>query len=736
MAVRLPIQAYLKPVPTPPDWVRPADWPVITDSPNEVQFLVADTGAKAFAITTTFIKNSGTNIYIDWGDGVIDTISTIASTTTNHVYSIGGTPCSRGYNTFKIRVYGDATCKITNARHVPNFAVTGGGGFYGLGLLEAYFGDNTCNTTAFGNGYFNSVGGIGYPSFIYLEYVKFPSVVSWTSQLSGAFWSCSNIHKIIMPTSASALTDLSYAFYQCPNLLDIAIPSDATAITNLSPAFLGCTNLRSVTFPTSLNSCTNLSSTFNECESLKNITLPSINLVTNLSSAFFSCYSLQWVKFTSLPSPVSASTPVLFNNTFQGCHNLQNVYLPATCSSNAVYSCVSMFSTCASLKSIVFPINFNASSLGGAFGNCYSITSVIFQSATPNLTSMGDCFGNCYLLDSITLPTTVSPSGISMNNAFTACISLSTITIPSGWLILALNSTFQNCYNITSITLPNNAQNSCGSMAAMAWRCYKLETIVMPTSLNLVNSLSTIFTSCYNLKSVVFPATMNAVTTMANAFQSCYNLESVTLPTSMSACTSFQQAFQTCNLLTTVTMPTTVSSLLTTYAYLVQYCRNLKTLTLPTTQTSSLINIADMFAGCGNLITITNLDKLGSLTSTPLVDASNAVPVHTNMLQSMSFNFPMSKFLFSGSSTIINFSKLNSLRMLNASAGQWTGTSPQINISFTSLSTAALVTLFNDIAAQGVVIGKTINITSATGAAGLTAADRLIITSKGWTIIG
>jgi len=86
--------------------------------------------------------------------------------------------------------------------------------------------------------------------------------------------------------------------------------------------------------------------------------------------------------------------------------------------------------------------------------------------------------------------------------------------------------------------------------------------------------------------------------------------------------------------------------------------------------------------------------------------------------------------------SVTNFNLLNSLRLTNASAGQWTGTSPQINVSFTSLSTAALVTLFNDIAAQGIVVSKTINITSATGAAGLTAADRLILTSKGWTIIG
>jgi hypothetical protein len=76
------------------------------------------------------------------------------------------------------------------------------------------------------------------------------------------------------------------------------------------------------------------------------------------------------------------------------------------------------------------------------------------------------------------------------------------------------------------------------------------------------------------------------------------------------------------------------------------------------------------------------------------------------------------------------------VRLLNTGAGQWTGTSPQINVSYTNMSTAQLVQLFNDMAAQGTVVSKTINITGATGTAGLTPADRLIVTSKGWTITG
>lgn len=736
MAFNVPINS-IAPVPTPSDWVRPSDWITITDTPNEVQFLVCDLGTKAFTIQTTFTRTSG-NIYIDWGDGVINTISTTTSIDTSHVYSTGGTPCSRGYNTWKIRIYGDATCVITNARHIPNFTATGGSSFYNIGLLEAYFGDGTCSTNALVSGYFNSSStGVGNGSFYLLEYVKLPATISWTTQFINLFANCSSLYKIVMPTSASTLASIQFAFNNCANLLEVIFPSNSTTITSFTNSFNNCSNLRSVTFPTNLNSCTTFSSAFNGCNSLKNITFPSINLVTNIANTFQNCSSLQWVKFSSLPSPVSPSTSVSFNAMFSGCSQLQNVYLPSTCSSNAIYNMGNSFFNCYSLKNIIFPTNFNASTLSAAFQNNYSLTSIVFQSVMPNLTDMGNCFNNCTLLRNIILPTTVG-STISLLSTFASCFSLSSITIPSGWQISSLSGTFQFCYNITSIVLPNNAQNSCTTMALMANGCSKLSSIVMPTSLNAVTAINNTLSLCYQLKSVVFPTTMNSVTSANSMLNGCYKLTSVTLPTSMSSCTSFSNAFQNCFSLETITMPATVSANATSYAQLADTCGSLKTLTLPTTQTSLLTAAQYIFNACGNLITINNLNKVGSLTSTPLaLMVNNTSPgVGANLVTTLSISCPLSKFTFNGSSTTQNFSKLNSLRLLNASAGQWTDVSPQIDVSFCDLSTAALNTLFADIAAQGTVVSKTINITSCTGAAGLTAADRLVLTSKGWTITG
>ena len=736
MAFNVPINS-IAPLLTPSDWVRPADWIAITDTPNEVQFLVADVNTKAFTITTSFTRTTG-NIYIDWGDGVIDTITTTASTNTNHVYSTGGTPCSRGYNTFKIRIYGDATCKITNAKHIPNFAATGGSPNYNIGLLEAYFGDGTCDTTALSSSYFysNNTSTIGGGSFFYLEYVKLPTTVTWSGQMNAMFSGCRNLYKIVMPVSAPSLTNMQSTFTACTNLRDIILPSNSTLINNMNAAFGSCTNLRTIIFPTSLNSLGSMSSVFSGCSSLKNLTFPSLNICTDFSSNG-NCSALQWVRFTSLPSPAVANTAISFTSAFANCFRLENVYFPESCSSNAVYGFTQTFQNCYSLKNIVFPTNFNASALNNCFSVCTSLTSVIFQSNTPSLTTLSSTFQNCYSLSSIALPSIVG-SSINLQSSFSNCFSLTSITIPSGWNISSLAGTFSGCNYLKSIILPNNAQNTCTNMGSMCSNCFQLETIIMPTSLNAVTLLSTTFGSCYKLISVTFPASMNSVTSTTNCFSSCFALNSVTLPTSMTSCTDFSFMFATCTALETATLPTTISASATNFQGTFISCSNLKTFTLPTTQTSALTTILNLFTYCANLTTINNLNKVGSLTATPLVNGTMSVGsgFFANQLTSLSFSCPFSVLSLNGNSTTQNFNKLNSLRLLNTSAGQWTGASPQINVSFCDLSTAALNTLFADIAAQGTVVGKTINITSCTGAAGLTPANRAVLTGIGWTITG
>jgi hypothetical protein len=142
--------------------------------------------------------------------------------------------------------------------------------------------------------------------------------------------------------------------------------------------------------------------------------------------------------------------------------------------------------------------------------------------------------------------------------------------------------------------------------------------------------------------------------------------------------------------------------------------------------------LSTTFAQCSNLNSLINFDKVGSLGATPLVNAG----ANTFMsIPSISFSCPLNLLAVNNTSSNLN-NNVQAVRLLNTSAGQWTGGSPQINVSYTNMSTANIVQLFNDMAAQGNVVSKTINITGSTGAAGLTPTDRLIVTSRGWTITG
>jgi len=728
MTVRLPLTTLSIRKPNPTAWVRPSDWPTITDNADQFNALVADTGDATYTISYV-LTGTGTTT-ISWGDGTSTTISGTSTSTVTKTYTPGtGTPCSRGYTTFAIRITKDPGITINSIRFIGT-AATFQNAFTNLGVLEVYYGNNI--QTANPEQFFSSGQGTGATaSFVMLEYAKLPSTISWTS-MNHMFFGCTNLARVIMPSSASSLQTMTQSFAACVSLRSISFPSNAINITNMQSTFANCRELTNILLPTTLNSCTTMQSLFAGCVYLQSVTIPSINNCININSLFINAYSLLWVRFTSLPTPSSANTALDAISAFNGCFSLQSLFLPPTCSSNAVYDLSSTFNNCASLRNIVFPINFNASLLPLAFQNCYNLFSVVFQSAMPSCTNLASAFLNCFQLQRITLPSSTSSSGVTMANTFQNCYSLSSITIPTTYIITSLTFTFNGCFIIQSITI-NSAQNSCTTLVNAFSNCFNLISLTIPTSLNACTTLASAFSNCFNLKSIVLPSTLNAVTSMQNAFSSCSSLESITMPTSMSLCTNFSNMVASCTNLTSFTFPATTSTAITSFSGIFFQCTRLRTVTLPTTRTSSLTTTGTMFIQAGQLATINNTNLLGSTAATPRVDLSG-IATDCPKVTSLSFSCPMTKFTMNG--TISVQISLNSLRFTNANAGQWTGSSPHINISYTSLSTTALNTLFADIAAQGNVVSKTIDITGTVGAAGLTLADRQVLTSRGWTITG
>jgi len=742
MAFIVPNQAQIasqRPVATLTPWVRPSDWISITDTPNEVQFLVSSLGGGSYGIITSFTKPTTQNLYINWGDGVIDTISTAGSITTYHQYTTGGTACSLGYDTWKVRVYTDAGATITNCR--PTYGNRFGTLAYPTianGLLEAYYGDgvNITNWALFFKGIPVASLGNSNTQFFNLQYVKFPATITGSVAMNECFDYCYKLAKVVLPTSCSGLTTTSAMFLSCYSLQSVSpIPSDATLLTDISSMFNTCVSLTGYTFPPSLPSVSTAAALFTGCYSLGSVQLPSLPVCTNYSSMFSGCHSLLSMNITGFTSTAQALN---LGSMFNACYSIEQILLPSTLATGSEAfnaTLTNLFTNCANLKTITLPNNLNATSLSNAFSNNYSLVSATLPTTMSALTTMLGCFQNCYNLQSVSLPSSVG-STISLNTAFNVCYSLGNLTIPSTYNLTDLTNAFSNMWQLVSLTLPNNAQNSITTMSSMCLNDYNLTGITMPTSMNSCTSLANTFQSTFNLGSVSFPSSMNACTDMTSTFNAS-GIKSVSLPTSMTSLTSLNATFQGAFNIETIVLPASVNTTcnVSSVAYI---ATQLKTITFPTTRYGiGVLNMNLILSQDATLQTINNLELMGdsATTAANYNNLTNFYPYGSSFTGTTDFYGKFSKLDIYGNSTTQRHS-ITAIRLRNTATGQWGGVSPQINISYTSLSTAALVQLFNDMAAQGSVTSKTINITGASGAAGLSAADRLIITSKGWTITG
>jgi len=132
-----------------------------------------------------------------------------------------------------------------------------------------------------------------------------------------------------------------------------------------------------------------------------------------------------------------------------------------------------------------------------------------------------------------------------------------------------------------------------------------------------------------------------------------------------------------------------------------------------------------MFYSCYS-IQIYNTEYLGSQTIQS--NFTNSF-IGNELVLSISIASLLSKIDITGFSFPLVLNKTNSVRLTNTGS-TFTGSSPQVNVSYTSLDATALDLLFGDLPT---LASKTINITSTLGASGCT---RTIATAKGWTVIG
>jgi hypothetical protein len=352
------------------DWTRPSDWiDISTVADNEINLLVQDGGIMSFLVNTA----SGT-YSIDWGDGSVET-GRVSGTVYAHQYAVGtGTPCSLGYTTFSIRIYGAAS-NITRfaiqplpAAQYPQFS----GLLHQQPLLWAVMGTN--------------------------------GLLSMTSAFGGLVSQARKLQSVTLPQTLTGIVTWTFAFGTCTSLQSIVglnSPWNAVGAT-IQSMFVNCNSLKSINLPAVLPSGTNfLSDTFNQCTSLRSISFPA-NWAVNGSS---------------------------INSMLLGCTQLQNINLPGTWATNII-NLGGAFSSMFNLQKITLPTTWStgAKSLNSLFANDYSLTSVdlgtSWGASTTGVTVTNLMFQNCYALQSVTVPATYGGNITNLSSMFAGCQNL------------------------------------------------------------------------------------------------------------------------------------------------------------------------------------------------------------------------------------------------------------------------------------------------------------------------
>jgi len=271
----------------------------------------------------------------------------------------------------------------------------------------------------------------------------------------------------------------------------VVIPSaiNNLPVTNIEGgAFANCYNLTSVTIPNTVASIGE--GAFENCINLTSVTIP--DSVTNIGDeAFEDCTSLTSITVDANNPAYSDMDGVLFNHSL----NTLVEYPGGLGGSYTIPNSVTNIE-------------------GGAFANCYNLTSVTI----PNtVASIGEgAFENCINLTSVTIPDSVTSIG---EGSFDGCTGLTSVTIPNSVTSIGTNA-FNYCKGLTSVTIPNSVTNIGDGAFDF---CTILSSVTIPDSVTSIGDYA--FSFCVSLANITIPSSVTSIGD--GAFAGCTVLRGV-----------------------------------------------------------------------------------------------------------------------------------------------------------------------------------------------------------------
>lgn len=369
------------------DWSPSVDW-IQLEEPNDNEILLLASDINPYY--SFYVEVIG-GYTVDWGDGTIENFELIST----HTYEEGtGKGCSRGYTTFKIRIYAqipsnsikifsiDKPFDIQNTRN---------------GLLIAKIGATglTSQSYAFSRHNMASSDKL-YNYSTYLEYIQYPENLIDNNSFYQSFYNCISLKKIKLPKNYSSQAISFYqSFFHCDLLDNVDFNCLSLNISTMESAFSYNYSLTNIKLPNIINSCTSFRTMFSFCFNLKNFKFPIINVPTTIQEMFAYNYSLETLEFNdSNNGKISYS-----GGAFLVCSSLSNLIMYTESSS---YNILDMFNGTTKLREITFPtITSTIQYSHRVFSYNYMLKTIYNMPDLSASTNIPEMFRNCYRLTNI-----------------------------------------------------------------------------------------------------------------------------------------------------------------------------------------------------------------------------------------------------------------------------------------------------------------------------------------------